>query len=86
MMVIHRPGLRRTGVVGLAIATAAIGTVMFSGPAHAASYWVGPFSTKADCERERPKYRSSWSTPGPCTYVINPPGTGTWRFKVTTVG
>jgi hypothetical protein len=100
MMVIRRSGPRRTGVIGLAIATAAIGAVTFAGHAQATAaigavtfaghaqagyYWVGPFSTLDACQRKRPKYKSSWTTPGPCLYyTANPPRSGIWEFKVTT--
>jgi putative copper export protein len=100
MMAIRRFGPRRTGVIALAIATAAIGAVTFTGHAHATAaigavtfaghaqagyYWVGPFNTLNACKRERPKYKSSWTTPGPCLYyTVNPPGSGIWQFKVTT--
>jgi hypothetical protein len=82
MMVIRRPGLRRTGVIALAAATAAIGGVTLAGPAHA-DFFVGMFKTKAACERERPKYKSSWTTPRPCYYyTANPPASGSWGFSV----
>jgi hypothetical protein len=101
MMAIRRSGPRRTGLIGFAIATAAIGAITFAGPAHAEAaigavtsagpaqagyYWVGPFKTLDACKRERPKYKSSWTTPGPCLYyTANPPRSGVWEFKVTTV-
>ncbi|MBB6550589.1 hypothetical protein [Nonomuraea rubra] len=82
MMVISRSGARRAGVIGLAVATAAIGAVTLAGPAHA-DFFVGMFKTKAACERERPKYKSSWTTPGPCYYyTANPPQKGSWGFSV----
>jgi hypothetical protein len=85
MMAIRRFGPRRTGVIALAIATAAIGAVTFTGHAQAGYYWVGPFNSLNACKRERPKYKSSWTTPGPCSYyTVNPPGSGIWQFKVTT--
>jgi hypothetical protein len=82
MMVIRRPGLRRAGMIGLAVATMAFGAVTLAGPAHA-DYFVGFFETKAACERERPKYKSSWTTPRACLrYTANPPQVGLWGFTV----
>ncbi|MFC4016172.1 hypothetical protein ACFOY2_53805 [Nonomuraea purpurea] len=99
MMVIPRSGPRRTGLMALAVATAAIGALTFAGPAHAGAatgavtsaaqaqagyYWVGPFNAYNACVLTRPRYKSSWTTPGPCLFYEVNNGPGIWQFKVTT--